>query len=137
MSDRFKNLACQKGIDDEVHAELTAAGVQAHIMPVVLDGEVRTRVMGSLDPYKWQFERAWNYWVATGPGIPVDYATALHNVHGKVCRVGGDCTCPSPLKAYRGFGVGLYHVDSPDGLKALADTIKVVGANAAKQKEQP
>ena len=33
---------------------------------------------------------------------------------------------PSPLEWFKGLAVGSYHVDSPEGLKALADTIKKI-----------
>ncbi len=55
-----------------------------------------------------------------GPGLPLTYAQPLHEAFGQVVRVDGHCGCPSPLEWFKGFGVGLYHVDSPEGLKALA-----------------
>ena len=45
-------------------------------------------------------------------------------------RVEGHCGCPSPLEYNKGFAVGLYHVDTPEGLKALADTIKQVAKDS-------
>jgi hypothetical protein len=103
-------------------AELEAAGIEVHRMPTAFDGEVKTNVLGSCGP--WSFRRAWYYWVAKGPGIPVEVATVLHEKHGKDVRVDGHCGCPSPQEWCKGFAVGLYHVDSAEGLKALADTIK-------------
>lgn len=74
----------------------------------------------------WQFERAWYYWRASGPGLPVEIAERLHAKHGQVVRVGGHCGCPSPREWYKGFGVGLYHIDTQDGLNALADALRIV-----------
>jgi hypothetical protein len=48
----------------------------------------------------------------------------LYETNKKDVRVAGHCGCPSPLEWYKGLAVGNYHVDSPEGLKALADTIK-------------
>jgi hypothetical protein len=86
--------------------------------------EVPSLVIGNLSP--WTFERAWHYWIAKGPGIPADVAEQLHRTLGRDVRVNGHCGCPSPLEQNHGFAVGLYHVDTPAGLKALADTIKRV-----------
>ena len=85
-------------------------------------GEVKTSVKGLL--HGWVFERAWYYWRATGPGIELEAAMALHATHGNVVRVDGHCGCPSPLERYEGLACGSYHVDTPEGLKALADTIR-------------
>ncbi len=103
-------------------AELVAAGIQAHILPFTLGrSEVPSCAMGSLA--MWSFTRAWYYWVAKGPGLPVEIAEKLHQSHGQEVRVDGHCGCPSPREWFKGFGVGHYHVDSPEGLKALADAI--------------
>lgn len=47
----------------------------------------------------------------------------LYRTHGREVRVEGNCICPTP-DYENGFGIGLYHVDTPAGLKALADMIK-------------
>lgn len=120
--------------DDILRAELKAAGIttmqeQAGEPPEYLadimreeSGEVKTSVKGYM--HGWKFERNWTYWVASGPGIDVDTAEALHAIHGREVRVAGHCGCPSPREWYKGLGCGLYHVDTPEGLKALADAIK-------------
>jgi hypothetical protein len=127
----FPNLAGRPDIDDIVSAELAAAGIgirdlgewfKAH------SGEVRTGIIGCCGP--WTFRRAWYYWIATGPGLPPVYANALHETHGRQVRVDGHCGCPSPLEWHKGFAVGQYHVDTPDGLKALADTLKRCSSDA-------
>ena len=105
-------------------AELKAAGINVTIFPSPLRGEVPSCAFGSLS--MWKFERAWYYWMASGPGLPVEVAEKLHATHGTVCRVDGHCGCPAPRDWFKGFGVGSYHVDSPEGLKALADAIRSV-----------
>lgn len=120
--------------DDILRAELKAAGIptvqEAEGQPPEYladffrrtSGEVKTSVMGNL--HGWSFKRAWYYWMAEGPGIDVDTAEALHATHGRSVRVAGHCGCPSPSEWFKGLGCGNYHVDSPEGLKALADAIK-------------
>ncbi len=87
-----------------------------------MGGEVNTRICGSLS--KWSFERGWRYWIASGPGIEVAAAERLHASYGDVVRVDGHCGCPSPTEWFGGLAVGLYHVDTPAGLEALANTIR-------------
>ena len=122
----FRNLAGVKGCDDAIIAELYFADIEHYIMPTNLGGEVPTKIIGFIDPSGWGFERAWTYWVCKGPGIPPDIAEELHADFGQVVRVSGHCGCPSPLEWYKGFAVGSYHVDTPDGLKALADVIRKI-----------
>lgn len=144
---RFPNKAGDHADTDEIlRDELKAAGIptlqeDAGREPEYLagmlrrsSGEVKTSVMGVL--HGWSFKRAWYYWMAEGPGIEVVAAEALHASHGRSVRVAGHCGCPSPTEWYKGLAVGDYHVDTPDGLKALADTIKGIVARAQAQKGQ-
>lgn len=110
-------------------AELLAAGIKPFEFGFLLSdvGEVPSRCRGSLSG--WSFRRAWYYWVAEGPGIPPEIAERLHATHGKVVRVSGHCGCPSPTEWHHGFAVGMYHVDSAEGLKALADTLRSIWDN--------
>lgn len=120
--------------DDILRAELKAAGIptlqeDAGQGPEYLaemlrrgSGEVKTSVIGCL--HGWEFKRAWYYWMCSGPGIEVVAAERLHAAHGKAVRVAGHCGCPSPREWFKGLACGSYHVDSPEGLKALADTIR-------------
>jgi hypothetical protein len=112
--------------DDVLAAELEAAGITVKKYTWMLDhsGEVRTSVVGSLGP--WDFKRAWYYWVCKGPGIPLDVAKKLDSEHGKTVRASGDCACRGPEFWNEGFGTSDYHVDSPEGLAALAEAIKSV-----------
>ena len=124
----LKNYAGVEGCDNALIAELKFADIGYTKFRFHPSGEVPTHVIGHIDPSGWGFERAWTYWVAEGPGIPVEEAEELHEKYGQVVRVSGHCGCPSPLEWFKGFGVGLYHVDTLEGLKALADTIKEIVA---------
>ena len=105
--------------------ELNAAGIRATLLPGdKSNSEVPGYVIGTLA--FWSFERLWYYWSAKGPGLPVEVAERLHASHGSEVRVAGHCGCPSPRDWYKGFGVPDYHVDTPDGLLALADAIRSV-----------
>lgn len=143
----FPNKAGANDDNDEVlRAELKAAGIptfqEASNKPpeymteifLSLSGEVKTSVRGLL--YGWEFTRCWYYWDAKGPGIDVDTAEALHKTHSMVVRVDGHCGSPEPRGAYHGLGVGHYHIDSPDGLLALANAIKSVVAKSTPILEQ-
>ena len=128
----MENFAGRKDADTEVEAELVAAGIKVERLPEVFReqmGEVKTIIVGWL--HGWRFERSWRCWIAEGPGIPPIYAEDLHRSHGKEVRVDGNFTCPSPRKWMHGFAVGLYHVDSQDGLNDLAQTIRRVVEDAA------
>lgn len=134
----FPNYAGHDNVDDALEAELEAAGIPVQRMPEILRkrGEVQTIIVGWL--HTWAFERAWYYWRAKGPGLPPQYADALHVLFGKEVRVAGHCACPSPLEWYKGFAVGDYHIDSPRGLRALADALNACANDAAfKARSQP
>ncbi len=120
----LKNYAGVQDCDNALIAELYHADIEHYVMPIKSSGEVSTKIIGEIKGSGWGFHRAWTYWVCTGPGIPPKEAEELHKKFGDVVRVSGHCGCPSPLEWYKGFGCGLYHVDTLDGLKALADTIK-------------
>ncbi|MEN6549962.1 MAG: hypothetical protein ABFE07_28295 [Armatimonadia bacterium] len=125
----MNNYAGRKDVDAELAAELREAGITVHSLECLRDSdrsEVKTAITGEL--HKWDFTRAWCYWVAEGPGIPVEEAERLHAEIGHEVRVAGHCGAPSPLEWYKGFAVGLYHVDSQAGLNALARTIREVHA---------
>jgi hypothetical protein len=123
----MENYAGRDDVDDEIARELELAGIKVIKLPEFMRNkhpEMRTVTIGEL--YRWEFHRAWYYWVAEGPGIPCDVATELHEKFGTVVRVDGHCCCPSPLEWLKGFAVGYYHVDTQEGLCALADTIRKV-----------
>jgi len=128
----FPNLARGQNPPIEVIAEVTAtceaelkaAGINVHIMSMVRRSEVPSQAIGTLS--MWAFERCWYYWSARGPGLPVEVAERLHISHGTQVRVDGHCGCPSPREWFKGFGVGSYHIDTPAGLKALADALRSV-----------
>ena len=126
MNNQFPDYAGRSDVDAALSVELQTAGIKIEVLPESLhsSGEVRTIVAGSLGP--WFFRRCWYYWTAEGPGIPVRDAEVLHSVFGKEVRVAGHCGCPSPREWFDGFGVGSYHIDTQEGLNALAATIRGV-----------
>lgn len=140
----FPNMAGVPDCDDILAAELEAAGISVYRLTIFKDGkrEVDTEIIGQVGKghVSWGFTRAWYYWIAKGPGIPPDYAWKLHRTYGRDARVDGHCGCPSP--GYKeGFAIHLYHIDTPAGLRALADTIKHVHQDwldkARGEKEKP
>ena len=128
----FPNLARSKPFGPEVTAEVTAtaeaellvAGINVTIWPSWENGEVPSLAIGGLSG--WIFQRRWYYWSAEGPGIPPDIAERLHATHGREVRVEGHCGCPSPLEWRKGFAIGSYHVDTQEGLNALANTLRSI-----------
>lgn len=134
MNKNFTNYAGRSDVDDLLKAELTAAGIDPVELPFEQNTEVKTCIVGSCRG-GWTFKRAWRYWVAEGPGIPPEYAEALHATHGQEVRVDGHGGAPSPYEWFDGFAVGFYHVDTPAGLKALADTLSRVRDDAKARHE--
>lgn len=120
----MENYAGVKDCNDGIQKELEEVEINVNKFSFVLDGEVPTKILGSLGP--WSFKRAWYYWVAEGPGIPLEEAEELHKNFGQEVRVAGHCGCPSPREWYKGFCPTLYHIDSQKGLNALAKVIKDV-----------
>lgn len=121
----FPNLVGTLDPDTVCVKELKQAGIKAVRLPEVLRrGEIKSVIMGEIGP--WGFTRAWKYWRAEGPGISPDTAENLHEIHGKEVRVDGHCGCPSPKEWFKGFAVGHYHVDTQEGLSALAEVIQGV-----------
>lgn len=130
---RFPNRAGDHPDNDAIlRSELKAAGIKTFQEDAGVpedqfqwiretSGEVKTSVMGTI--HGWTFKRAWYYWVAEGPGLDFKRAMNLWEYHGKEARVSGDCGCRSPLLWYKGLAAGHYHVDTPDGLIALARAI--------------
>jgi len=121
------NYAGRDDVDDKIEQELITAGITVLKMPKYFRNnsvEMKTLIRGCLD--NWSFTRAWSYWVAEGPGIPPEYTRSLHLKFGKEVRVDGDCTCPDPDTYHKGFATGLYHVDTQEGLNALADTLRQI-----------
>lgn len=127
----FPNLARADNAPPEVIAEVTAiakaelvaAGINVSGIPLP-HGEVPCSVIGFLSG--WLFQRRWYYWAADGPGIPCEIAERLHATHGTEVRVEGHCGCPSPREWRKGFAVGSYHIDTQEGLNALADTLRSI-----------
>lgn len=141
----FPNRAGDHPDTDEVLTdELHAAGIPTiweneKSSPTMLalirnqSGEVKTSTIGCLSG--WTFKRAWYYWIATGPGIEVAAAERLHAEYGKVVRVNGSCVCPSPAEEFGGLACGVYHVDTAEGLLALANTIRKLTTTSQRTKK--
>lgn len=127
----FPNLAGQDKEESTGKAieELEAAGLTAHILPGSFStgGEVDVRVIGG--DHGWEFKRAWRYWIAKGPGLPLEYAMPLHEKFGTSVRVDGHCEAPSPVGWFKGLPVPHYHVDTPEGLRALATAINAAASD--------
>lgn len=120
----MQNYAGVHGCDTGLIKELTEAGIEVKYYAKMPPGEVPANVYGELNG--WTFERAWYYWIATGPAIPTTIAETLHATHGQEVRVEGHCGCPSPSEYCGDQGVSSYHVDSQKGLNALAKTISSI-----------
>lgn len=121
----MKNLAGMNGVqsDIECETELKAAGIKVERVPESYRremGEVQTIIIGTL--HGWTFERAWYYWVARGPGLPLEYAIPLYKEFGQDVRVDGHCGGVWPTWSGE-IVVGMYHVDTQQGLDALAKVI--------------
>jgi hypothetical protein len=119
-----------KDVDRNLTLELVTAGIEPQPMPESFrekqGGECYTVVIGQL--YGWTFRRAWYYWMAEGPGVPAQYAMELFKHHGSDVRVGGHAGSPSPLEYAQGFPITHYHIDTQDGLSALAEVIRRIKA---------
>ena len=133
----FPNYAGRNDVDELLIQELKDAGLGVTMYPecIYKKREVDSRVCGEINAddmprIGWFFQRAWYYWVAKGPGVPPDYAEKLHKTHGHEVRVEGHCGCPSPLEYNKGFGVGSYHIDTSEGLKAFVDMLKQIMIDA-------
>ncbi len=122
-------------VTTQVESELHLASIKVFKFRSLFRlGEVPSHAVGTLST--WTFKRAWYYYVAEGPGLPVEVAEQLHEKHGNAVRVAGHCGCPSPREWYKGFGVGLYHVDTQEGLNALAVALRSVYVEDAEELEK-
>lgn len=115
-------------LDRTIIEELVEAGIKYEVYSWIdrssRKTEVPTTVLSGV--CSWNFERAWKYWICSGPGIPPDKAEEFDKKWGNVCRVGGYGGGISPLKWYKGFGVPLYHVDTQEGLNAFVELLKSI-----------
>jgi len=117
---RQGNLAGSIASDAYVKLELDLAGIPAEKSEKY--GEPGTCFKGRLGEYT--FERAWRYWMVSGP-VPLDKAKIMYaDEEGKSSvRVAGHCGCPPPEEwAHDGF-VDSYHIDTWQGLKLFVDTV--------------
>jgi hypothetical protein len=130
----MKNLAGDENCDAHIERELTRCGIEV-VRGARVAREVGASITGKLGAFT--FERAWYYWVATGP-MPIEAARVLYaDPVGKTdIRCGGHCCCPSPDE----YGADYFDADGnqlssdPDGKEAasMASMIErgVLGADA-------
>jgi len=139
----MKNLAGETKADLHILKELSEAGIEV-VEGMRTKSEVPYTLTGKLAD--WNFSRAWYYWVANAAGgLPLEVATELHNrkytvtderqteTYGTVIRVNGHCGCPAPTG-----NVKSYHIDSQEGLNALAGAIRTlhnIASSGADSKE--
>lgn len=72
--------------------------------------------------FGWQFSRAWYYWIAAstrGEPVTAEEAVRLDEALGSVLRVDGFAGGQRPIGP-----VGGYHIDRPDALAALVESLK-------------
>ncbi len=101
----------------KITKELVTAGINILQDASLLKNEVSTTVKGSL--HGWEFERFWYYWMCIGPSIPYEEAKKLNKLNKSFF---------SDVRV-EGYTSGTYHVNTQEGLKALADVIKKVHGN--------
>lgn len=133
----MKNLAGETKADLHILKELGEACIKV-VEGEKSRGEVPHTLTGRLAD--WNFSRAWTYWMASAEeGLPLEVATELHNreyavkgerqpeTYGQVIRVAGHCGCPPPEEWLNGNGrIDSYHIDSQEGLNALAGAIRTL-----------
>lgn len=121
----FENLARREyepEASDKVEKELIEAGIPVLTLSNYMNGEVKTYYIGILNGFV--FERMWRYWSVKG-NMPLLNAEYLYkNYKDFDIRVAGHAGNPSPKEWSKDNFVDLYHVDTKEGLKILADTIK-------------
>ena len=91
----MKNLAGREDCDKFIEEELTKCGIELIRLPARLRSEVPASIIGRLG--KFQFHRAWYYWVVQGL-MPLEVAQELYaDPVGKTdVRIKGHCGCPPP-----------------------------------------
>jgi hypothetical protein len=126
---QMKNAAGDTNCDEYISKELEEAQISYERMDLFKqsNGEVPSAIIGFLDG--WKFRRAWYYWIAEAKGtlLLFEFADELHQKFGKDVRVSGHCAAPAPRawcsKPWQ-MGVDFYHVDTQEGLNALAEAIR-------------
>ena len=132
---KMPNLAGLIECNEYIKLELELAGIDVYQTSELPTGEVKSSYKGYLHCAfeRFSFERAWSYWIVTG-SVPLELAKKMYNTEeGKrSVRVQGDCGCPAPEKWERDGYVSLYHIDTVEGLKLFADTVKTMHVEGVK-----
>ena len=112
-------------VNKQVFKELTEAGIEIYQNKLFINtsGEVPTDIIGTFD--KWGFRRSWYYWVATGPGIPMEIAREFNRKWRQEVRIEGSAGGQSSTYN-NGFAIGYYHIDSQEGLNAFVELLKSI-----------
>ena len=94
----MENLARNKDCDKFIKLELKRSRIDV-IHGMRRKSEVPTSITGKLGPFT--FERAWYYWVVSGP-VPLAVAKELYGdpVGATDIRVAGHCGCPPPKRPW-------------------------------------
>jgi hypothetical protein len=135
MDKYFPDYSARTDANELLKAELEAAGIPVVELPYALSGIPSSNILGSISlngkatSAQWQFIRGRRYWQCDGPGLPPEYAEKLHASHGEHLWVQGMARS-TPSECFGGFAVGHYDAVGPAGLKALAETISRVLADA-------
>jgi hypothetical protein len=136
----LKNLAGDRKCDLDIRNELEAAGIEVVSVGMSRDAEVPASLVGKLGPFT--FTRGWRYWTVRGP-MPLAAAQEMYAdpVGVVAVRVAGNCTCPAPVAPWietrrdangdRYPIVDSYDIDSPEGLRLFADTVRRHGLDKA------
>lgn len=111
-------------INAAIKQELSEAGIGPFDIVVPPAHGVKTSIIGQLGP--WAFRRADTYWIAEGPGMPMDIANVLHTTMGHEIRVGGVAGGADPRTHFQGFTPTVYHIDTQDALDIFSQALRGV-----------
>jgi hypothetical protein len=124
MTPFVNRLSDPSEVNSFLRSELLQAGIGVTDSIVNLCCHVQTSISGTLGP--WSFLREEMYWVAEGPGMPMQAAMELQADYASTVRVGGVAGGTDPRKYFSGFSIPVYHIDTHEGLLAFANKLKEI-----------